>query len=50
VNRAIISEKPFRVEYSLTRHGESLQPVIIAMRDWGLNHLTAPADRDDAIQ
>jgi DNA-binding HxlR family transcriptional regulator len=44
VEREIISEKPFRVHYSLTHHGESLQPVIYAMRDWGMEYLTEPED------
>lgn len=42
VNRAIISEKPFRVEYSLTARGKSLEPIITAMRDWGQEHLMPP--------
>lgn len=42
VNREIISEKPVRVEYSLTERGTSLSPVIYAMRDWGLEYLTEP--------
>lgn len=42
VKREIINDKPFRVHYSLTPHGQSLEPVIYAMRDWGLQHLTAP--------
>ena len=42
VNREIVSEKPFRVEYSLTDHGQSLEPVIYSMRDWGMQHLTEP--------
>jgi len=46
VEREIISEKPFRVHYSLTHHGESLQPVIYAMRDWGMEYLTEPDDGD----
>ncbi|GAB3329052.1 transcriptional regulator [Haloplanus rallus] len=44
VDREIISEKPVRVQYSLTDHGRSLEPVIFAMRDWGLEHLTEPDD------
>jgi DNA-binding HxlR family transcriptional regulator len=43
VEREIISEKPFRVNYSLTDYGESLRPVIYAMRDWGMAYLTEPA-------
>jgi len=46
VEREIISEKPFRVHYSLTHHGESLKPVIYAMRDWGMEYLTEPDDGD----
>lgn len=42
VNREIISEKPFRVQYSLTEHGRSLEPVIMEMRDWGMKHLGEP--------
>lgn len=44
VDREIISKKPVRVQYSLTDHGRSLEPVIFAMRDWGLEHLTEPDD------
>lgn len=42
VDRQIVSDKPFRVKYSLTEYGESLEPVIFAMRDWGLEYLTEP--------
>ena len=35
VNREIVNEKPFRVEYSLTEQGNSLEPVIDAMDAWG---------------
>ena len=44
VDREIISEKPFRVQYSLTGYGESLEPVIYAMRDWGMEYLAEPED------
>lgn len=49
VEREIISKKPFRVRYSLTGHGRSLEPVIYAMRDWGLDHLTEPAMKDSSV-
>jgi len=42
VDRTIVSEKPFRVRYSLTRRGESLEPVIEAMAEWGRQHLEPP--------
>ena len=40
VDRAIVSEKPFRVQYSLTRQGASLRPIIEAMDEWGASYLT----------
>jgi DNA-binding HxlR family transcriptional regulator len=35
VNRTIFAEVPARVEYSLTPHGRSLEPVIRALWIWG---------------
>ncbi len=49
VNREIVSEKPVRVEYSLTELGESLESVVAEMRDWGLEHLEPASDRDSSI-
>ncbi|WP_018259441.1 winged helix-turn-helix transcriptional regulator [Halomicrobium katesii] len=48
VDREVISEQPFRVQYSLTERGSSLEPVIDAMAKWGKAHLTEPSD--DAAQ
>jgi len=46
VEREIVNEKPFRVAYSLTEHGESLEPIIEEMDKWGTDYLqnkdTAP--------
>lgn len=42
VNREIVSEKPVRVRYSLTKDGESLEPVIEAMKEWGQSRLSCP--------
>jgi DNA-binding HxlR family transcriptional regulator len=49
VDRTIVSEKPFRVEYSLTEHGNSLEDVIVAMRDWGQTHLAPAEDSESSI-
>ncbi|MFD1564482.1 winged helix-turn-helix transcriptional regulator [Haloarchaeobius amylolyticus] len=49
VERSIISEKPVRVEYSLTEHGKSLEPVIQEMAKWGQEHLTAAVDKESSI-
>ncbi|WP_188978234.1 winged helix-turn-helix transcriptional regulator [Halocalculus aciditolerans] len=39
VDRTVVNEKPVRVQYSLTEHGESLEPVIVALGEWGEEHL-----------
>ncbi|WP_265108539.1 winged helix-turn-helix transcriptional regulator [Halosolutus halophilus] len=49
IDREIVNEKPVRVEYSLTAHGESLEPVIQEMAEWGREHLTAAADVESSI-
>jgi DNA-binding HxlR family transcriptional regulator len=38
VRRKIYAEVPPRVEYSLTRHGESLKPILKLMSSWGTRH------------
>lgn len=43
VEREVVSEKPFRVQYSLTERGESLESIINDMREWGELHLATPA-------
>ena len=35
INREVFAEMPPRVEYSFTEFGQSLLPVVFAMRDWG---------------
>jgi DNA-binding HxlR family transcriptional regulator len=50
VDRAIISEKPFRVEYSLTERGRSLEGVTGSMLAWGLEWLDVPVDEELAVE
>ncbi|MGH7835854.1 MAG: winged helix-turn-helix transcriptional regulator [Candidatus Binatia bacterium] len=38
IARRFYSEHPPRVEYHLTEKGESLGPVLKALRDWGQRH------------
>jgi len=49
VDRAIVSEKPVRVEYSLTPRGESLDRVITAMAEWGETYLAPTDDRQFSV-
>lgn len=38
VNRKVYAEVPPKVEYSLTDHGKTLEPILIAMGKWGEKH------------
>ena len=38
IRRKVYAEVPPRVEYSLTRHGESLKPILKLMSAWGIRH------------
>ena len=39
VNREVISEKPFRVKYTLTDIGKDLEPILDDMQSWGKENL-----------
>lgn len=41
VERRIVTDRPLRVEYSLTQRGASLAPVLDAMEAWGRDQLAA---------
>ena len=43
VHREVFPEVPPRVEYSLTETGQTLQPVIEVMKDWGTQYKAAHA-------
>lgn len=36
--RTVFPEVPPHVEYSMTEHGRSLEPVLMAMAEWGHSH------------
>lgn len=38
VHREVYPEIPPKVEYSLTEFGETLRPVLVALKDWGETH------------
>ena len=38
ITRVVYHEIPPKVEYSLSKHGKSLEPVLSAMCDWGFTH------------
>ncbi|WP_280584964.1 helix-turn-helix domain-containing protein [Halorubrum sp. Boch-26] len=43
VDREVVSEKPVRVRYTLTRRGRELEAVLDPMLRWGREHLAADA-------
>ncbi len=38
VHREVFPQVPPRVEYSLTKHGQSLRPILVSMSAWGARH------------
>ncbi len=38
IRRKVYAQVPPRVEYSLTRHGQSLKPILESMSAWGTRH------------
>ena len=38
IHRKVYAEVPPKVEYSLTKHGESLKPILKLMSAWGTRH------------
>jgi DNA-binding HxlR family transcriptional regulator len=38
IKRTVYDESPVLVEYTTTEYSKSLQPVIEALRNWGVNH------------
>ena len=50
VTRTVYAEVPPRVEYALSPLGESMRPIIMAMRQWGLDYQTMRQDKDEASE
>ncbi len=45
VHREVYPEIPPKVEYSLTHLGESLQPILNAMHEWGAKRLSVISEQ-----
>ena len=39
IHREVYAQVPPKVEYSITEHGRSIEPVLDAMHRWGKTHL-----------
>jgi DNA-binding HxlR family transcriptional regulator len=42
VERTVRSDRPLRVDYELTERGEAFGRVVLAMQEWGEQHLESP--------
>lgn len=38
ITRKVYPQVPPKVEYSITEYGKSLDPILVAMHDWGTAH------------
>jgi len=47
ISRKVYAEVPPRVEYALTEHGRSLEPIMLAMRDWGAAHKNVKGQEEE---
>lgn len=39
VARKVSAQIPPKVEYSLTEYGKTLEPILVSLRNWGLDYL-----------
>jgi DNA-binding HxlR family transcriptional regulator len=39
IHREVYPQVPPKVEYSITEYGQSIEPVLEVMHEWGLKHL-----------
>ncbi|RLL55636.1 transcriptional regulator [Mariprofundus sp. EBB-1] len=37
--RKVYAEVPPKVEYSMTDYGKTLEPVLLALQNWGIGHM-----------
>ncbi len=49
VERRVLDDKPVRTEYRLTELGESLEPVVYALAEWGAEHLEHVDNKADSV-
>ncbi|MBD3787942.1 MAG: helix-turn-helix transcriptional regulator [Sphingomonadales bacterium] len=45
IDRVILSDRPFAVEYRITPKGQTLRPIFQDLTDWGVVHVLTPEER-----
>lgn len=48
VERTVVDDRPVAVEYALTERGHTLEPVIVALQEWGQTYLTPATSAADS--
>jgi len=48
IERKVVSQKPFRVKYSVTQTGKELTPVLEELGKWAEKHLK-PSEKDNSV-
>ena len=38
IKRIVIDDYPVKISYKLTPYADTLNPIIFALKDWGINH------------
>lgn len=49
VEREVLSEAPYRVQYALTPFGETIEPVLTAMEAWGTDSVEPVSSRTETV-
>ncbi|MGF1703169.1 helix-turn-helix transcriptional regulator [Photobacterium makurazakiensis] len=49
IHREVYPEVPPKVEYSLTETGRSLEPILLALKDWGEEHALPTLLKEKAV-
>jgi len=49
IRRTVYAEVPPRVEYSISNHGQTVRPLIEAVRTWGREHLEWKDKREGSV-
>lgn len=52
ISRKVYPQVPPKVEYSISKYGKSLEPILVAMHEWGTAHTLRKMKKmgEDSVQ
>jgi len=50
IDREVYDTSPITVEYTVTKHGSSLGPVVKALHEWGIKHRQRIFEIDEPVE